>query len=501
MQQQEGNVKSAIVIGAGMGGLAVALRLRRLGLAVTVLEKRPRPGGRSYVIEENGFRVDTGPTILVMKDQFEELYHDLGRDLHQRLRLTQLDPNYRLYYHDGSTLDLYPNMARLAQAVEEFEPGAGEKVFDFLGNNARKYALGMPFVARNFDHLTDLANPVAGYRLFATAAHENLYRQVARYFKSDALRKAFSFHSMFLGLSPFESPAIYALITYADLARGMYFPQGGIYRIIEDLMTMAQEDGVVLRTSSAVAQVLVEGGRTVGVRLESGEELRADAVISNADLPYTYRKLLPAAVRRDYPDRRLERMKYACSGFLLYLGLDRTYPQLTHQALYFSQDYRANLDAIFVTGSLPEDPSFHLNCPTRSDPSLAPPGHELLYILAPMPSLERGGVNWLMAAEGVREQLIHRLEQLVDPNIRQHIVWERRYTPPDFERDLNAVYGTAFGSLAHNFFQSAYFRPHNVARDLPGLYFVGQGTYPGIGMPMVMISARLTAERVLAELR
>ncbi|MBP7228449.1 MAG: phytoene desaturase [Longilinea sp.] len=489
-------MKSVIVIGSGMGGLAVALRLRRMGFAVTVLEKRSRPGGRSYVIEEDGYRVDTGPTILVMKEQFEQLYRDLGRDLHQRLQLTQLDPNYRLYFHDGRTLDLYPNMARLAQAVEAFEPGAGEKVFDFLGNNARKYALGMPFVTRNFDHLTDLANPIAGYRLFATAAHENLYRQVARYFQSDALRKAFSFHSMFLGLSPYESPAIYALITYADLARGMYFPQGGIYRIIEDLVTMAQEDGVVLRTSAPVAQILVENGRAVGVRLESGEELRADAVVSNADLPYTYRKLVPAGVRRDYSDRRLQRMKYACSGFLLYLGLDRTYPQLTHQALYFAEDYRANLDAIFVTGELPADPSFHLNCPTRSDPALAPEGHELLYVLAPMPSLEKGRVDWSRAAETVREQLLSRLEQVVDRDIRKHIVWERRYTPVDFERDLNAVYGTAFGSLAHNFFQSAYFRPHNVARALPGLYFVGQGTYPGIGMPMVMISAQLTAERL-----
>jgi phytoene desaturase len=232
--------------------------------------------------------------------------------------------------------------------------------------------------------------------------------------------------------------------------------------------------------------------------LESGEQVRADLVVSNADLPYTYRKLLEPGVRRDYPDRRLEKMDYACSGFLLYLGVDRVYPEMRHQALYFSEDYQANLNAIFKDKTLPADPSFHMNIPTVTDPSLAPPGHSLIYLLAPMPNLQ-AGIDWDEAAPQVREQLLDQLERLVDPEIRQHIVWERQYRPTDWLQDINATLGTAFGSLSQGFFQSSYFRPHNKARDIEGLYFVGQGTYPGIGMPMVMISSRLLAERIAVE--
>jgi phytoene desaturase len=492
-------MQHVIVIGAGMGGLATALRLRHQGFEVTVLEKQARPGGRSNVLQEAGFRADTGPTILVMKSAFEELYRAIGQDMDQRLDMLQLDPNYRIYYHDDTWIDLYSNMARLAQEVEKVEPGAAERLFHFIGEGAKKYALGMDFVDRNFDHITDLANPVAGLRLAQTSAHQRLYRQVSKFFNgNDKLTKAFSFHSMFLGLSPYDALAMYSLITYADLALGMWFPRGGIYSIIEDMVGLAHEMGVNIRTSAPVAQICVEHGRVQGVMLASGEQIRADLVVSNADLPYTYRKLIAPSDRRIYTDEKLERMQYACSGFILYLGVDKTYSHLRHQALYFSEDYRANLDAIFKTKVLPEEPSFHLNIPTVSDPSLAPPGHSLLYVLAPMPNLE-ADIDWDQAAPLVREKLLQRLERIVDPDLRRHIVWERQYRPTDWANDINATLGTAFGSLAHGFFQSSYFRPHNKARDIQGLYFVGQGTYPGIGMPMVMISSRLVTERIVQE--
>ncbi len=492
-------MKKIVIIGSGMGGLATALRLAHQGFAVTVLEKQPRLGGRSNVIEEQGFRVDTGPTILVMKETLEDTYRAVGHDIHQRLSIRQLDPNYRIYYHDNTFIDLFGNMAQLAQEVERVAPGSSERLFRFIGEGARKFELGMPFVDRNFDHITDLANPQALARLLSTGAHENLYRQVAQFFnENDKLAKAFSFHSMFLGLSPFESLAMYSLITYADLALGMWYPQGGIYSVIEDMVDLARSMGVTLRTESPVAEILVQQGRVTGVRLESGEVLGADLVVSNADLPYTYEKLIPAEHRRDYPDRRLKQMKYACSGYLLYLGVDKLYPHLRHQALYFSEDYRANLDAIFKDKVLPAEFSFHMNAPTVTDPSLAPPGHSLLYVLAPMPNLT-ANIDWDEAAPRVREQILDQMEKLVDPDLRRHIVWEKEYRPDHFQRDFNAVHGTAFGSLSHNFFQSSYFRPHNKARDIAGLYFVGQGTYPGIGMPMVHLSAKLVTERILKE--
>jgi phytoene desaturase len=494
-------MEHAVIIGAGMGGLATALRLRQQGFEVTVLEKQPRAGGRSNVIEETGFRVDTGPTILVMKDTFAELYESIGEDLDARLDFVQLDPNYRIYYHDDTHIDLYSNMAKLAQEVERVEAGAAERLYRFIGEGARKYEFGMDFVDRNFDRITDLANPVALARLLQTNAHQKLYRQVADFFNdNDKLTKAFSFHSMFLGLSPYDALAMYSLITYADLALGMWYPRGGIYSIIEDMLALAAERGIRIRTNAAVDEICIDDGRVRGVRLASGQEIPADLVISNADLPYTYRNLIAGEHRRDYPDRRIDRMEYACSGYLLYLGIDKTYPDMRHQALYFSEDYQANLDAIFKDKTLPSEPSFHLNNPTVTDPSLAAAGHSVLYLLAPMPNLE-ADIDWDEAAPVVREQLITQLEKLVDPDIRQHIVWEREYRPTDFLSDYNAVQGTAFGSLAHGFFQSSYFRPHNKARDIDGLYFVGQGTYPGIGMPMVMISSRLVTERISQEWR
>lgn len=498
--KKESFLKTVIIIGAGMGGLAAALRLRKLGFDVTVLEKLGRPGGRSSVLEEAGFRVDIGPTILVMKETFDETYRALGQDINRRIKFVPLNPNYRIYFHDDTHMDLYNSMAKLAAECERIEPGVTTRLFRFIGEGAKKYELGMDFVVRNYDRITDLANPTAALRLVETGSYQKLYAQACRYFKTDKLRKAFTFHSMFLGLSPFDALAMYSLITYADLVEGMQYPVGGIYSIIEDMVKLAGEMGVTLRTGAAVEEILIENGRTIGVRLAGGEVVRADVVVSNADLVYTYKKLVPARHRKTYTDAKLDRMEYACSGYLLYLGVDKTYPQMRHQALYFSEDYRANLVAIFRTRTLPADPSFHLNNPTITDPSLAPPGHSVLYMLAPMPSLQ-GNVDWDAAAPLVREKLLAGLERLVDPEIRKHIVWEREYRPVDFERDINAPYGVAFGSLSHGFFQSSYFRPHNVARDIPGLYFVGQATYPGIGMPMVLLSARLLAERLAGEQR
>jgi phytoene desaturase len=485
------------IIGAGMGGVAAALRLRQLGHQVTVFEKGSRPGGRSNVIERNGFRIDTGPTILVMREAFEDTYQAVGESLDERLDLVQLDPNYRLYFHDGDRVDLHSNMGQLARELDRVEPGGAEKFYRFLGESARKYELGMDFVVRNYDGLSDLATPLTGIRLLRTKAHQNLYRQVSSFFDSDKLRQAFSFHSMFLGLSPFDALAMYSLITYADLARGMWYPRGGIYTLVEDMVAMARERGVDFRLEQPVEEITLDGGRATGVRTANGEFL-TDVVVSNADLPYTYRELLPSAQRHTLTNDKLDRMDYACSGYLLYLAVDRTYDHLAHQGLFFSQDYRGNLDAIFGDQRLPEDPSFHLNVPTVTDPTLAPAGHSLLYVLAPMPNLD-APVDWKVAGTQVRDQLLDRLEQIVDPQLRQHIVWEQSYLPTDFETDFNAVKGTAFGSLSHGFFQSSTFRPHNKAADVDGLYFVGQGTYPGIGMPMVHLSARLVTERISQE--
>lgn len=341
-------MKRVVIIGAGMGGLAAALRLRDMGCDVTVLEKQQRPGGRSNVFQEGGFRVDIGPTVLVMKDVFEETYRAIGRDINRRIKFVPLDPSCRIYYHDDTHVDLYDGIVKLSSELEKVEPGVTERLFEFIGENARKFRPGMDFVSRNYDQLTDLVNPTAVFWLIQIAAYRNLYAHVSKYFKTDKLRKAFSFHPLFLGLSPSSAPPRYNLITYAALVGGVYFPIGGIYSIIEDMVALAAEMGVMLRTNAPVAEILIENGAAKGVRLQSGEIVTGDIVVSNADLVYTYKKLVPAQHRHIYPDARLDRMQYACSGYVLYLGLDKVYPDMQHQAFYFSENYRANLDALSV---------------------------------------------------------------------------------------------------------------------------------------------------------
>ena len=391
------------------------------------------------MLQENGFRVDIGPTILVMKETFEDTYRSIGQDLNQRIKFVQLDPNYRIYYHDGTHMDLYNSMAKLAAECERIEPGVTSAAVPLHRRGRQEVRAGHGLRRR----ATTTTSPTwqsqgRGAPDRRPAPTRSCTPRPVSFFKTDKLRKAFSFHSMFLGLSPFDALAMYSLITYADLVEGMKFPMGGIYSIIEDMVALAGEMGVTLRTGTPVEEICIEDGKATGVRLAGGEVVTADIVVSNADLVYTYKQLVPAQHRQDYPDAKLDRMEYACSGYLLYLGVDKTYPHMRHQALYFSEDYRANLDAIFRTKTLPADPSFHLNNPTITDPSLAPPGHSVLYLLAPMPNLQ-GNVDWDEAAPVVREKLLQGLERLVDPEIRQHIVWEREYRPADWERDINAT--------------------------------------------------------------
>jgi phytoene desaturase len=489
-------MKKAAVIGSGLGGLSTALRLKNCGYSVDVFEKQSSPGGRSNAIVEDGYRIDTGPTILLMKEYLEEFYRSIGFNLDDRLKMIQLDPNYRIYFHDDSYLELWSNMPQLAEELERFSPGSADQFFQFLGASAKKYELGMSFVNRNYDHITDLANPIVGYRLLKTSAHQKLYKQVSRYFNgNEKLAKAFSFHSMFLGLSPFDALAMYSMITYADMAFGMWYPAGGIYAIIEDMMEIAGTSGISIKTNSPVTKIDVSNGKVRGIHLKNDDFYPCDIVVSNADLPYTYRELLPPEYGRSKA-RVLQKKSYACSGYLLYLGIDRVFPDLQHQSLYFADDYRANMDEIFVSMKVPESPSFHLNIPTQTNPDLAPPGHSIFYILAPVANLQ-SNINWQESAPVIREKLISRVENLIDSNLRKHIVWEKEYLPTDFQKDINAEWGTAFGSLSQHFFQSAYFRPHNYDHQIHGLYFVGQSTYPGIGIPMVLISSRLVVERII----
>lgn len=492
--QPSGEGRQVLVIGAGLGGLAAAIRLRHRGYQVTVLERHAVPGGRCGLWESAGFRFDTGPTLLLMVEYLEALFHDVGRRLGAYLDLVQLEPNYRVHYPDGRTLDVTSRLNAMLREVERIEPGAGPELLRFLAVTARLYRIGLDgFVDRNVHHRRDFLSLRNALLLLRGGAMRRLERLVARFFRSDELRHTFSFQSLYLGLSPFEAPAIYGLLPYTEIAGGLYFPRGGMHALPRALAKLAGEVGVRFRYRTEVTALEREEGRVAGVRLADGTRLTADLVLANADLPYVYQTLLGE------PLPRAERLSYSCGAFLMYLGVRRRYSGLPHHTLVVPSDLRAACGDIFTHHRIPSAPPYYICNPSKTDPSLAPVGCENLYVLVPVPSQVPGReIDW--AAEGPRleREMLLRLERFGMPGLREHVVTSRTFTPADFAAGFSATRGEAFG-LAHGLDQVGYLRPHNRHPAYRNLYFVGQSTHPGCGIPMVLISARLVAERIAQE--
>ncbi|MBA3496752.1 MAG: phytoene desaturase [Gemmatimonadales bacterium] len=489
----EDPARQVLVIGAGLGGLAAAIRLRHRGFRVTVLERHPHPGGRCGLWESEGFRFDTGPTLLLMVDYLRALFREVGRPLEDYLELRQLDPNYRVHYADGSTLDVTSRLNALLEGVERIEPGVTPRFLRFLSATAQLYRIGLDgFVDRNIHRRGDFFNLKNAGRLLRARAMERLQRMMRRYFRSEKLRHTFSFQSLYLGLSPFDSPAIYSLLPYTEVAGGLYFPMGGMHAMPRALARLAEELGVRIEYGRDVRALERADGRICAVQLADGSRLPADLVLANADLPYVYETLL----REKYP--RIDRFDFSCSAFLMYLGVNRRYPDLTHHALVVPRDLRATCDDIF-SGRVPGDPAYYVCNPSKTDPSLAPPGCENIYVLVPVPSQLPGReIDWSIEGPRLEAAMLERLERFGLTDLRRHIVTRRTFSPVDFTHDFSATRGEAFG-LAHGIDQVGFFRPHNRHPRFENLYFVGQSTHPGCGIPMVLISSRLVVERMAAE--
>jgi phytoene desaturase len=429
-----------------------------------------------------------------MVEYLQRLFHDVGRPLGAYLDLVQLDPNYRVHYPDGRTLDVTSRLNTMLQEVERIEPGAGPGLLRFLAATSRLYRVGLDgFVDRNVHHRRDFLSLRNALLLVRGGALRRLERLVGRFFRSEALRNTFSFQSLYLGLSPFEAPAIYGLLPYTEVAGGLYFPRGGMHALPRALAKLAGEMGVRFRYRTDVTGLERDAGRVTAVRLADGTRLPADLVLANADLPYVYRTLLGE------PLPRAERMSYSCSAFLMYLGVRRRYPALPHHTLVVPPDLRGACADIFTGHRIPPAPPFYVCNPNKTDPSLAPAGSENLYVLVPVPSQATGReIDWAVEGPRLEREMLVRLERFGMAGLREHLVTSRTFTPADFATAFSATRGEAFG-LAHGLDQVGYLRPHNRHPAYRNLYFVGQSTHPGCGIPMVLISARLVAERMMEE--
>jgi len=485
---------SAVVVGAGVGGLAAAARLAHAGVDVQVLEQTSAPGGRCAQLHADGYTFDMGPTILLMPEVVERTFRALGRNMSAYLRLRRCDPNYTIRFRDGSALTLTSELTRLREELERIEPGSFGSFLRFLALGRVQYRTSLDqFVTRNFDHLGQFFTPASLRGIFRARAHRRLYSLASDFFGDERLRAAVTFQTMYLGISPYESPAVYGLLPYSELGVGIWFPQGGLYELPRALERLAREVGVRIEYRARVKQITIEGKRATGVLLEDGRRLAADLVLCNADLPWAYRNLIDPSITRL---RRAERLRYTSSGYMLYLGLDRSVPELGHHNVFLGNDYRGSFEDIFRRFRVPADPSFYVAVASRTDPSLAPSGRDGLYVLVPVPR-QHPSLNWATTGPAVRAQVFARLrEEGLD--LERHVVTERVFTPDDWGSRFSLEHGSAFG-LSHHFFQVGPFRPANQDRTVRNLFFVGASTQPGTGLPTVMLSAELVVERMRRE--
>jgi phytoene desaturase len=487
---------SAIVIGAGIGGIATAGRLARNGYEVTVVEKNSQGGGRCDQIVRDGHRFDVGPTLFLMPEVFEETYAALGEKMSDHLDLRRIDPTYTVRFDDGTSLGLTSNLGAMQTQLEAIEPGSFGGFLRYLAEGQQNYRLSLQkFVGRNFYNYLQYFSPANLPLLFKLKALVKHYDNVDHYFKNPRLKAAFTFQNMYLGLSPYDAPATYSLLQYTELAEGIWFPMGGMYRVIESMTAIAERLGVRFVYDAPVEHIEHNGQRATGVLLKDGRKMSADVIVVNADLPYAYRELL----KEDGEARKLDKKKFTCSAIMFYWGVDKVYPQIKHHNVWLAGDYKASFDSIFDRNTLPDEPSFYVHAPSRTDPAAAPAGQDTLMVLVPVGHLDDATPqDWAALKAKARSVVLARLKEIGVDDLEQHIKFEVCYTPKNWQTLYNLDKGAAFG-LSHNFMQVGYLRPRNRHARIHNVYFAGASTHPGTGLPIVLLSARLTTERILKD--
>lgn len=490
-------MKRVIVIGSGFGGLGAAARLAADGYEVEVFEKLDKPGGRGYVFEIDGFKFDGGPTVITAPFMLDEIFAKAGRRREDYVEFVALDPFYRIFNHEGRYFDYNNDEAFILSEIERWHPPDKEGYQRFIKTTKAIFQKGFVELAdKPFLTLTDMLRIAPD--LIKLQSYKSVYRYVSQFVQNDFLRQCFSFHPLLVGGNPFDTTSIYALIHYLEREWGVHYAVGGTGALIRALARLIEELGGKIHYNSEVDEILVVGNRVSGVRLKDGTVHRADHIISNADVAFTYRNMIPAKFRRKNSDRRIERLKYSNSLFVIYFGTKRRYTDtnLKHHNIILGPRYKALLDDIFDKKILAEDFSLYLHMPTLTDPSMAPEGHEAFYVLSPIPHLG-GNTDWTKAAKPYRDAIMQFLEDNYLPDLQANIVTEHYIDPLYFEDTLNSYLGSAF-SVEPILTQSAWFRPHNRSEDFDNLYFVGAGTHPGAGLPGVLSSSVIAEDLITA---
>lgn len=492
--------ETTIVVGAGLGGLATAIRLAAAGHKVTLLEKNERPGGKLNLLEAEGFTFDTGPSLVTLPGIIADTFKAAGKRMEDYLHLTPLDPICRYTFADGTRMDISPDLPALVREVDRVSPGDVAGLFRFLAYARTLFKRAGPiFLLRERPGMKDLLSK-RGLDAARIDAHISLHTAVKRFFKDERLVQLFDRYATYNGSSPYRAPGTLAMIPYIEMGGGGWYIQGGLYKLAESLAALAGELGVEVRTNSEVTQVLFEGeggkARATGLRLTTGEELRAANVVVNADPMYAYPALVPEPYQNKQLARRMQSLEPSCSGFVLLLGVKGDYPNLAHHNIFFSGNYRAEFRSIFERGTPASDPTIYVANTSKSDPTQAPPGHLNLFVLVNAPALPANTPGrWDAWAKPYRDLVIQKLEKAGLHNLGNRIVFERIMTPQTFKEQYNAWRGSIYG-LSSNSRATAFLRPPNRAPGVSGLYFVGGSVHPGGGIPLVLLSARLVAKLI-----
>ncbi|MEM7790590.1 MAG: phytoene desaturase family protein [Verrucomicrobiota bacterium] len=478
----------ATVIGGGFGGIAAALRLRALGHDVTLLDRCSRLGGRAQVFERDGFRHDAGPTVITAPFLFDELFELFGKKRSDYVEFIPLDVWYRFHYHDGREFDYGGTVEDTLNAIKAFEPDDCDGYKRLLNHSKRIFDVG-------FTELADQPFHSAGTLLKQVPAmarlgcYRTVWQLVSKYLKNDYLRRAFSIQPLLVGGNPFETTCIYSLIHYLERKWGIFFAKGGTGAVVDALEKLMLEQGITIRTGATVRSIDVKGRRASSIRLEEGDTLATDLVVSNTDPLHLYSNMLPQDSQSWIFRVKQMRMKQSMGLFVLFFGTDCQYPEVAHHTIWLGKRFKELINEIFHGETLPEDFSLYLHRPTATDPSFAPEGKDSFYVLAPVPNM-KANIDWSSEGPRLRDRIVDALDRSILPGLHQSIRSDFFMTPENFSNDYLSSYGSGF-SVAPIFSQSAWFRFHNRSEALDNLYLVGAGTHPGAGVPGVLCSAKV----------